>query len=65
MARPKNRTNRRQIKPLGVSERLGDAPPSHYRHTPGKRPSGTDTYEALGVVHTYDGKCHDDCLDVR
>lgn len=29
------------------------------------RPKKTDTYEVNDVRHRFDGKCHDDCENVR
>lgn len=67
MARAKNSTRRSQIKPLGVAERLGHAPPTKYvRGRTGKaRPKPTDTYVVDDVTHTFDGSCHDACENVR
>lgn len=65
MPRPKASTRRTQIRPLGVSERLGDAPPSHYRYSGTGRPAGSRTYTVAGIEHRFDGTCHDTCEDVR
>lgn len=64
MPTPKNKTKRVQIKPLGVSERLGDAPPTHYRYTD-RRPDPDAVYTTDGTEHRFDGTCHPDCPNVR
>lgn len=54
--------SRAGIKPLGVGERLGTAPPSRYTHTPAAPP---ETYVQHGVTHRTDGTCHETCEDWR
>jgi hypothetical protein len=65
MARPKNSTRRTQIKPLGVADRLADAPPSRYRYGGSGGVPGAKTYIVEGIRHRFDGTCHTDCGDVR
>ena len=64
--RLKRQTRRRDIKPLGVAERLKDAPDTRYAYgrTGAKRPAPGDTYVVDGTEHTFDGTCHDDCENV-
>lgn len=63
MARPK--TKRSAGKPLGVAQRLGDAPPTRYTYRGTGRPEGDRTYTIDGTEHRWDGTCHDECEDVR
>lgn len=63
MARPK--TRRSAGKPVGVAERLKDAPPTRYEYRGTGRPEGDRTYTVDGLVHRFDGTCHETCEDVR
>jgi hypothetical protein len=65
MPKPKASTRRTQIKPIGVSERLGDAPPTRYRYGGTGKTDGAKTYVVADQTHRFDGTCHSTCEDVR
>ena len=65
MPSPKNKTRKRDVHPVGVAERLKDAPPTHYVPTGANRPGEDDTYTLDGVEHLWIGKCHDECENLR
>lgn len=65
MPTPKNRTRRPRIRPVGVSERLGDAPPTRYTYGGSGPVPGAKTYIVDGITHRFDGACHPTCEDVR
>lgn len=61
---PRPRTRRHNGKPEGVAKKpRRESRPYTYRGT--GKPDGAREYTVAGVVHRFDGTCHDGCEDVR
>jgi hypothetical protein len=63
------RRRHRPGKPVAASQQEArpDEQPERYTYgaTSSTRPAGDDLYLIDGIAHRWDGRCHEECPDVR